>query len=59
MCTEEAAGGSFFVYKERGGKSNLLKNYQICEKNIKKVIDKELTSVYTKTIENKQKLTGG
>ena len=59
MCTEEAACGSFFVYTERGGKSNLLKNYQICEKNIKKRIDKELTNGYTKTIENKQKLTGG
>ena len=58
MCTEEAACGSFFVYSERGGKSNLLKNYQICEKNIKN-IDKELTNGYTKTIENKQKLTGG
>lgn len=51
MCTEEAACGSFFVYSERGGKSNLLKNYQICEKNIKKHIDKELTNGYTKTIE--------
>ena len=51
MCTEEAAGGSFFVYSERGGKSNLLKNCQICEKNIKKYIDKELTNGYTKTIE--------
>lgn len=58
MCTEEAACGSFFVYSERGGKSNLLKNYQICEK-ISKHIDKELTNGYTKTIENKQKLTGG
>lgn len=51
MCTEEAACGSFFVYSERGGKSNLLKNYQTCEKNIKKHIDKELTNGYTKTIE--------
>ena len=37
----------------------MLKKYQICEKNIKKYIDKELTNGYTKTIENKQKLTGG
>ena len=28
-------------------------------KIIKKYIDKELTNGYTKTIENKQKLTGG
>lgn len=51
MCTEEAACGSFFVYSERGGKSNLLKNYQICEKKYQKHIDKELTNGYTKTIE--------
>lgn len=47
------------MYIERGGKNNLLKNYQICEKKYQKHIDKELTSGYTKTIENKQKLTGG
>ena len=29
----------------------MLKKYQICEKNIKKYIDKELTNGYTKTIE--------
>lgn len=29
----------------------MLKNYQICEKNIKMIIDKELTNGYTKTIE--------
>lgn len=47
------------MYIERGGENNLLKNYQICEKKYQKVIYKELTSGYTKTIENKQKLTGG
>ena len=49
MCTEEAACGSFFVYSERGGKRNLLKNYQICEKKYQKHIDKELTNGYTST----------
>ena len=59
MCTEEAAGGSFFVYSERGGKSNLLKNYQICEKNIKNIMsvetaEKEIVREYNKNID-KQK----
>ena len=56
MCTEEAACGSFFVYSERGGKRNLLKNYQICEKNIKNIKIEEQAVILrpSKTNKNSQ-----
>lgn len=45
------------MYIERGGKNNLLKNYQICEKNIKKSLTKNKQAVIlrpSKTNKNSQ-----